>query len=261
MRQVEVFDRTYMLLDAAGVVPNLELIRSYAAAVSELEEAQAELDKGDLTQGSGPSLQHSPYLTIRDRALATVERLGASLGIEQARALEGVQEPKQRRGVPLTVPRAYTALKASCGVVAQAARLLRVPRMSLVDFIAEHPELQTAKADILEQMKDLSDTKLFEGIRAGNMTAIKWFQANMARDRGYGRASMPFDKRDEQGHTGPNPTTLAELRKNLEQLSDEELAAFNLIAAKLAGGGGAGPTGDRSGDDAEGRGEVPGVLH
>ncbi|HEY5410345.1 MAG TPA: P27 family phage terminase small subunit [Caulobacteraceae bacterium] len=227
-----VFDRTYMLMEACGILPDIDLLRAYAVAIAELEDAQAQIDANGSVVRIGSTVQVSPYVAIRERNLMVVERLGARLGIDQARMLEPVTKPRGESSI--RVRNAQMALHAAGGVVGHAAKLLNVNRRTLVRFIASHPTLKNVGTEIRQSTLDLADTKLLENLRAGNMTAVIWIQKTLGRDRGYVTKDPPAT---------PAPEDVFDA--DLTLLTDDELAAFNLLVGKLTegrtGGQGGGP--------------------
>ncbi len=216
-----------------------------------METAQAQIDANGTVVRVGSAVQRSPYVGIRDRALETVERLGARLGIDTARA--GEPTDASTRGRKLTKRRVSLALTAAGGVVGHAAKLLGVHRNNLTRWITDNPDIKDLKASLHEDMKDFSDTQLVTQMKAGNMTAIIWFQKR------FGMAHM-----DRTDQPAANPTLsageLERLAQNAEQLSDEQLAALNQFLGTITEGGGGSPGPGAGGDEAEGDFEVTGPM-
>lgn len=137
------------------------------------------------------------------------------------------QRVHRRPNGTLTVARVIAALNASAGIRATAAEKLLVHRSAVTKFIQAHPEIALVEAEIIEDLADMTESKLHEGIRRGEFPFIKLFLESKARNRGYGR---------NVAITGANGGPV-EIR-DLSNLTDEQLEALERAAAALASGTG-----------------------
>jgi hypothetical protein len=67
------------------------------------------------------------------------------------------------------------ALEANCGLVTQTAKALNISRATIYKRINKSQSLKTAYEDIKMSMIDLAESKLFELIKQGNLTAIIFY--------------------------------------------------------------------------------------
>lgn len=132
----------------------------------------------------------------------------------------------------LTVALVNEALRAAAGIRAGAAEMLRVDRSTVTKFIQAHPEIEQTEADIVEELADLAEGKLLQGIKEGQFPNIKFFLENKARHRGYGRSI------ELTGKDGGAIRTQAE-NIDLKKLSTKQLREFEALLAAAAVEGGA----------------------
>jgi hypothetical protein len=84
-----------------------------------------------------------------------------------------------------TAGAAIKAIRESKGFVTQAAKALGISRMQLHRIINAHPTVKEALIDAREEMKDFTESKLYQGINDGNPTLIIFHLKTQAKDRGY----------------------------------------------------------------------------
>lgn len=101
------------------------------------------------------------------------------------------------------------ALTESHGLVAPAARKLKVSRQAIYRMAKRHPTVQEAMKDARDDLVDLAEIRLFEAVNKGSLPAVFFALRTIGKDRGYGT-------RVEIDHKGPTPD-------ELEAMSDEEL--------------------------------------
>lgn len=77
------------------------------------------------------------------------------------------------------------ALAASGGVLAEAARMLKCDRRTVMHYMAKYPELQVHYEDIVEKNLDIAETNLLKAVRKGEPWALKFFLGTKGKDRGY----------------------------------------------------------------------------
>lgn len=142
------------------------------------------------------------------------------------------QKPRPSRSAKankLTVAKIKEALEQSAGIRVQAAKMLNVERRTLYRWIAKHPELQDALADIDERHVDIAESNVLSAMASKDETlrtnTSKWFLERKGRRRGY-------STRVET--TGPDggPIEYAPLGLDLSKLTDKELAQLYDLQAK-----------------------------
>jgi hypothetical protein len=107
-----------------------------------------------------------------------------------------------------TVKEYIQAIEESHGLVTQAAKKLGVDRSAIYKARDRHPAIKQALEDSREQTTDIAESKLYQQINEGNITAIIFYLKTQGKNRGY-------IERQERHYTG---------NLNLTELSDEELA-------------------------------------
>lgn len=95
----------------------------------------------------------------------------------------------------LSIKKAEAALRATGGVIAEAARLCGVSRPTFYAFMQKHPELHDVRDDCTEELLDVAEDKLRNAIHGGCGKSVRWFLETRGRGRGYVR-------REER--SGPN---------------------------------------------------------
>ena len=78
------------------------------------------------------------------------------------------------------------ALRASHGIIAEAARAVGMTRTRLSLRVNRSPRLQAVRNEAREALKDRAEGRLYDLIEAGDPAMIRWFLATQGRDRGYG---------------------------------------------------------------------------
>ena len=113
------------------------------------------------------------------------------------------------------MPKHHTAadyvkvLTESHGLVAPAARKLKVTRQAVYRMAKKHPTVQEAMTDAREELIDLAEVRLFEAVNKGSLPAVFFALRTIGKDRGYGT-------RVEIDHKVPT-------QEEIEAMSDEEL--------------------------------------
>lgn len=85
----------------------------------------------------------------------------------------------------LTQERIVEALRMSAGVIAVAAQKIGVNRSTLARWIDDEPELQEARADIMQTNLDLCEASLFKLIAQTDRASIMFFLECFGKDRGW----------------------------------------------------------------------------
>lgn len=76
-------------------------------------------------------------------------------------------------------------LNLTNGILLTACRTLGISRTIVYEWMATDHEFKRQVDDIREFSKDFVESKLFEGIKAGNTQLIMFYLSRIARDRGY----------------------------------------------------------------------------
>lgn len=121
------------------------------------------------------------------------------------------------------------ALLQTRGVLSDAAEILAASykttcsRQTLYNALERWPDLKDQRHDVVEEMKDMAEGKLFEAIQAGEPWAVRFFLTKRGADRGYGNSTRIEDR-------GLIEKTVAKAHilesTNLEGKSAAELADF-----------------------------------
>lgn len=77
------------------------------------------------------------------------------------------------------------ALREAHGLMSAAGRRLGISRQAVWKYAKKYKIVADARDDAKESMKDFAESKLFQEIDAGNMTAIIFYLKTQAKDRGY----------------------------------------------------------------------------
>jgi hypothetical protein len=85
----------------------------------------------------------------------------------------------------ITQDRAAAAIKGSKGFITTIAKRLKCSRPTVYRLLEEYPELKQALTDERETQTDHVESKLFDQINQGNITAIIFYLKTQAKHRGY----------------------------------------------------------------------------
>lgn len=77
------------------------------------------------------------------------------------------------------------AIEGSRGFVSKVADRLGCSRLHVYRLLDKYPTARDALKNEKEAVKDFAESKLYEQISAGNMTAIIFYLKTQAKDRGY----------------------------------------------------------------------------
>ena len=107
-----------------------------------------------------------------------------------------------------TAAQVAEAIAEARGFVSTAAKNLGCSRMTIYNYINRYATVKQAKEDAREDMIDFAEAKLFQLIKAENITAIIFYLKCQAKDRGYidrvqhehsGRDGGPIETHDITG--------------------------------------------------------------
>lgn len=110
-----------------------------------------------------------------------------------------------------TATQAAHALKDKKGFITHAARQLGISRQQLHNLINAHPTVKAALIDAREEMKDFTESKLYQGIADGNTALLIFYAKTQMKDRGY---------TERQEITGPGG---GPIQIDFARLTDEQL--------------------------------------
>lgn len=95
---------------------------------------------------------------------------------------------KQKRGPKGITPAQYAeALRETFGNISAAARILSVDRAAVVNAIKHHESVKLAHDEAAEQITDIAEHHLVEGVRNGDWRQVQYWLEAKARHKGYGR--------------------------------------------------------------------------
>jgi hypothetical protein len=114
----------------------------------------------------------------------------------------------------VTASEAAEAITESKGFITQAAKRLGISRQQLHNLINKHPTVKEALIDAREEMKDFTESKLYQAISDGNPTMIIFYAKTQMKDRGY------VERQEKTGKDG-GPIEIASV--DLTALTDGQL--------------------------------------
>jgi len=94
----------------------------------------------------------------------------------------------------LTAKRIIKALEKAHGLVGLAADMAGIHRNTVTKYIKEFPAVAEAVEDARERLYDTVESKLYERIEAGDLTAIIFFLKTRCKDRGYSEKQIETPK-------------------------------------------------------------------
>jgi hypothetical protein len=218
----KVFEHQYDVMIQCGVIPDVTMLRAYAIARAEFDEAQKQIDTVGAvvrvggTNGVGGSVRESPYVGIRDRALEAIERLGVRLGLDNLPPLPPERRQYHRTGGAADLPpegEIAAALEQSNGVVTHAAAILNVERHLLQRRISESASLQAHISDMEHRSIDWARATIRKAVARGDTKVAMWL---LETKDGYTR------KLGIAGPNGQGPLQVATL--DMTKYTDEQLA-------------------------------------
>jgi Bacterial regulatory protein, Fis family len=77
------------------------------------------------------------------------------------------------------------ALRKSGGIIAAAARMLKVSRTTLYNWISDDPKLQACRDECREEMLDVAEENLFTAVKDGDKESVRFILRTLGRSRGY----------------------------------------------------------------------------
>lgn len=80
-----------------------------------------------------------------------------------------------------------TALRASGGLITEAAKALGCDRKTVARYLDRYPRLRKVADEFEEHVKDIAVGQLYKLIEKGHPPTIRWYLGTKAIDRGYGR--------------------------------------------------------------------------
>lgn len=84
-----------------------------------------------------------------------------------------------------TAAQAIKAIIDKKGFITQAAKQLGISRRQLHRIVVAHPTVREALADVREEMKDFTESKIYQKIADGDVTMIIFYAKTQMKDRGY----------------------------------------------------------------------------
>ena len=122
------------------------------------------------------------------------------------------------------------ALKASSGVMAEAARRLRISRDTLYERARVDPVVEAARTEAREVFLDLGESQLYRLVKEGNPSAVFFLLRTLGARRGW-REGVLVEQRPEP----PPRHTPEEVTRRLRQLSKDEIEQLERLVLKMEG--------------------------
>jgi hypothetical protein len=135
---------------------------------------------------------------------------------------KSVRQDKRER---YTQQQVADALFSAGGIQTEAARILGCTKTTLNGYVMRYPYLQEVLHQAKEDKLDLAESKLFEKIESGNMTAIIFFLKCQGKQRGY-------VEKGETAHKAPEAAAV-----DLSTMSNEDLKQLETILGTAANTG------------------------
>ncbi|KKK75382.1 hypothetical protein LCGC14_2874260 [marine sediment metagenome] len=85
----------------------------------------------------------------------------------------------------VTAGQAAQAIEDKKGFITHAAKQLGISRRQLHNLVNLHPTVKEALTDAREEMKDFTESKMYQAIADGNTTMIIFYAKTQMKDRGY----------------------------------------------------------------------------
>lgn len=247
----EIYDRQIERFEAVGQTPEVTLLRAYATAVAEMEEAQEQIDRLGSVVRQGSGVRASPYVAIRDAAREAVIELSVRLGIVE-RAPPIVEKSEQE---DFSVMQVISAVRAAKGNYGRAALILGCSRRTIFNYASRHAEIAQEVADLKELKKDFAEAKLFDAVEKGEGWAVRHLLYWQAGDRGWSRPAKA---------AGPDASQVQPGELDLSNLSDADLALLTRLYERLESGGTVAadePAGAEGGGEEASPGRGSGPVH
>jgi hypothetical protein len=86
-------------------------------------------------------------------------------------------------------------LRQTAGIASAAAIKLGCSSRTVRNYLARHPQLREIQLDCVEDMLDLSETKLIQNIKSGKEASVFFYLKTKGKERGY---------IEGRHHSGPN---------------------------------------------------------
>ena len=84
-----------------------------------------------------------------------------------------------------TAKQVCDAIRQGNGMVSVAARILSVDRTTVYRYINKYVSVKQALDDARAELLDMTESKLFEAVKGGNVPAIMFVMKTIGKDRGY----------------------------------------------------------------------------
>ena len=132
----------------------------------------------------------------------------------------GQTPPKKKRAYTkrrpkFTEDKIEKAIRATAGIYKYAAQRLKCSPTTVKSYVVASERLTKARDEALDEILDLTEHKLFQKVRAGNVACMLFLLKCKAKDRGY------VERQEVTGAAGGplsyTLTELDELKKNAEQ--------------------------------------------
>ena len=172
--------------------PQHDLLRVYCATYAEWDNAQRQIDTlGEIVKNTQGQVVISPWITIRNNAATTLQRLSKDLGIVDDDPIlppefnEGADGADARARKIYSDEEIIALLRKTGGIVSEAARVLRISRQTFYVNYMSRPAVQAYLPIIREDTTDLAEGQLLRLIKAGDKDAIRYYMRCFGKSRGY----------------------------------------------------------------------------
>ena len=177
--------------------------------------------------------------------LSTPQTNAAGVSTEQRRPASALQiippsgdvdaqDARTRARVPaahLTAEKIAEALKASSGVMAEAARRLRISRNTLYVRARADPVVEAARTEAREVFLDLGESELYRLVKEGNPSAVFFLLRTLGARRGW-REGVLVEQRPESTPRHTPEEVTRRLRSSRRTRSSSSSGSFSRWKAR-----------------------------
>lgn len=127
-----------------------------------------------------------PTSKLTPEQIAERQRMRAEKKYAGKKALRAKKLAATELAYGLTPEKVNQALLKSKGLLTQAAKVLKIPRTSLMRYIEKNEVCLETLGQARDEMGDVAESRLFRQIEAGDVRCLLYYLSTVHRHRGYG---------------------------------------------------------------------------